>query len=1181
MSVNVKQSNNESQKEEEPFGLGCALEYFSEYEEIFKMIDNLKIIVNAERSVVEKAHEKFSFILSQYIEQPHLIDSQIDNLLQKMIDIVRNNNNSIELKHLAFQYMFVVVNVRGYKVIIRHLPHEVADFEPVLQLLESQNPDDPETWTTRYILLLWLSIIVMIPFHMSRFDGFDEKETERKTVMTRILDIIKIYAIVPDKCRDAAAYLSSKFITRNDVKEKHLSQFFDWVIDLSLSKESNVFVKYGTLACIATILKHGKREDLLPYTRRLLEWIVNDEFKNNSGSNIQKLVYKIVQRIGLTFLPPRVAAWRYRRGNRSLAANLSAGDGSVPNTSINNTEVEEPEENDLEVPDEVEEVIDQLIHGLRSFDSIVRWTAAKGIGRVTGRLPKDLADEVVGSVLELFSPRELDGAWHGGCLSLAELGRRGLLLPERLPQVVPVVLKALVYDEPRGYSSVGSHIRDAACYVCWSFARAYDTNVLTPYVKNIASTLLITTCFDKEVFSRILTVEELHRQRSKKMSVGKARFHMELTYLRRQIFFSVSVRNHAYLNVSVYITQFEEYTLPLIDHLLTRKIDHWDSGIRELTAKALHNLTPKAPEYMVNTVLPALFEKTNTIDLNSRHGAVVAIGEIIYALSKIAKESNTKIELLLTEELLEKTKKLIPYFRERLYFRGLGGELMKQACSNFIENCSLASLPFHQDDVIGDWLQLLNECLSYEVVNIRTSAINALPVLLQEYYSKNDKIADHSEIVKKYVSELLSATNQVNRMGHALALGALPKFILQPNLDYIIISLIESTLITPVTLKWAESRRDSVKALTSISATMAGEIGKDFTKHHALKIYHTFLEGLNDYTQDKRGDIGAWMREASVTGLQILTLLLSEHLPDVLTQDLMNKILSGIAQQAVEKIDRTRALAGRVFYSFIYNNPRVPNIAHYDEISQIFPKAECDILNWNSASATFPKFVELIKLPPYTYNVMLGMICSVGGLTETLVKNSSSSLFTYLKSEIKSKGVTEIQRICDIIYKIFIDHQKVDRITVPMFRFLDKLFDSGCLNLIIEDANLDFIKKILKLIQMEIAGCKDIYKLIDGINILCQFIQIKGEICDIALVQLSILLCHRQSYVRRSTSTKLYESLLVNGDNSNIKSDNLDEVMHILSSTNWEDPVEVIRPVRNQLCQLMGIRVPVLGKKKP
>jgi hypothetical protein len=128
-----------------------------------------------------------------------------------------------------------------------------------------------------------------------------------------------------------------------------------------------------------------------------------------------------------------------------------------------------------------------------------RWSAAKGIGRVTGRLPKELADEVVGSVLELFNPRESDGAWHGGCLALAELGRRGLLLPQRLVEVVPVILKALVYDEPRGYASVGTHIRDAACYVCWAFARAYDTTVLQPFVKDIAAALLVVTVFDREV----------------------------------------------------------------------------------------------------------------------------------------------------------------------------------------------------------------------------------------------------------------------------------------------------------------------------------------------------------------------------------------------------------------------------------------------------------------------------------------------------------------------------------------------------------------------------------------------------------------------------------------------------------------------------------------------------------
>lgn len=161
-------------------------------------------------------------------------------------------------------------------------------------------------------------------------------------------------------------------------------------------------------------------------------------------------------------------------------------------------------------------------------------------------------------------------------------------------------------------------------------------------------------------------------------------------------FYTVSVRKNAYLNVSTYIAQFSEYTKPLIEHLITRKIDHWDCSIRELTAKALYNLTPLAADFMIETVLPELFAKCKTIDLNARHGAVLAIGEIFKAL---AAENKTNS---IGDELFAECKNLIGFFQERLYFRGLGGELMRQACSSFIQNCSVAKVPFHNNwDVIG------------------------------------------------------------------------------------------------------------------------------------------------------------------------------------------------------------------------------------------------------------------------------------------------------------------------------------------------------------------------------------------------------------------------------------------------------------------------------------------------
>ena len=115
------------------------------------------------------------------------------------------------------------------------------------------------------------------------------------------------------------------------------------------------------------------------------------------------------------------------------------------------------------------------------------------------------------SLLQLLSLKESDSAWHGGCLSLAELARRGLLLPKRLDEVVNVVLKALVYDERRGCFSVGAHVRDAACYVCWAFARAYSPEVMMPYIpsKVLKSSQISVQKFNFDKNSNIFTKKKL------------------------------------------------------------------------------------------------------------------------------------------------------------------------------------------------------------------------------------------------------------------------------------------------------------------------------------------------------------------------------------------------------------------------------------------------------------------------------------------------------------------------------------------------------------------------------------------------------------------------------------------------------------------------------------------------
>ena len=109
---------------DENFGLGCALEMFTEHEEVIRMIEELKKIYTSPVSI-ERSYERFRFIVSQYQEQPHLMDPYLDAILDKLISIVRYGDSSMELKHATFQYLHIIMKVRGYKVVVRHLPHEV------------------------------------------------------------------------------------------------------------------------------------------------------------------------------------------------------------------------------------------------------------------------------------------------------------------------------------------------------------------------------------------------------------------------------------------------------------------------------------------------------------------------------------------------------------------------------------------------------------------------------------------------------------------------------------------------------------------------------------------------------------------------------------------------------------------------------------------------------------------------------------------------------------------------------------------------------------------------------------------------------------------------------------------------------------------------------------------------
>ena len=123
----------------------------------------------------------------------------------------------------------------------------------------------------------------------------------------------------------------------------------------------------------------------------LLAYLGDSSLAQDPNTLTRKLYAKVMQRIGTTLLPPRIARWRYQRGKRSLALNLQAETAPLPGPAPEHAD----NDDDYDIPDALEEVIEALLTGMRDQHTVVRWSCAKGVGRITGRLPLELADDVV------------------------------------------------------------------------------------------------------------------------------------------------------------------------------------------------------------------------------------------------------------------------------------------------------------------------------------------------------------------------------------------------------------------------------------------------------------------------------------------------------------------------------------------------------------------------------------------------------------------------------------------------------------------------------------------------------------------------------------------------------------------------------------------------------------------
>ncbi|XLU32219.1 hypothetical protein S245_068285 [Arachis hypogaea] len=331
---------------------------------------------------------------------------------------------------------------------------------------------------------------------------------------------------------------------------------------------------------------------------------------------------------------------------------------------------------------------------------------------------------------------------------------------------------------------------------------------------------------------------------------------------------------------------------------------------------------------------------------------------------------------------------------------------------------------------------------------------------------------------------MLTDSNVAVRRGSALAIGVLPYELLAGQWRNVALKLCGCCAIekNPED-RDAEARVNAVRGLISICETLISGredaatslIENDISLSVLIKneVMMSLFKALDDYSVDNRGDVGSWVREAALDGLEKCTYMLckidksaslsgtsdvkeieslvqplNDNLPKnnqellLFDENLATSLIRGICKQAVEKMDKLREAAANVLHRILYNQMiYIPYIPFREKLEEIIPKKAEP--KWAVPSYSYPCFVQLLQFGCYSRDVLSGLVISIGGLQDSLKKISLSELLEYLEGVESEEHNTRMSReymlSVDILW-VLQQYEKCDRVIIPSLKTIETLF---------------------------------------------------------------------------------------------------------------------------------------------
>jgi hypothetical protein len=533
-------------------------------------------------------------------------------------------------------------------VLIKLLSPPAASGSRSLDILHHPAICGDDAWELRAVLLLWLALLLTVPFSLSALSEANtpthlDIPTHKRLFSVPTSDLavrVTLLALPllhrPGREGTYAALVLARLFARDDAAQS-LPGFLSWAgAELAEGEREREASLVASLLNFLAVLPSMIAAEHLPLLAEFLDDTVVPHLAGGVTAATSGLIRKLAVKA---------------RG-RWWLARLGRGLRHDP---------------DADLPDGIEDVLDDLMSGLGDKDTIVRYSAAKYLARIAALLPEDLSEQIVMATIALYAGTDdepvieskfgtiidpggsatgrgamgLGGVeatrgearWHGVCLAVAELARRGLLSTDAVAEVVPWAIKALTFDLRRASHSIGSNVRDAAAYVLWSLSRAASPDQLLPFTDNMATALISVAVFDREVGVR--------RAASAAFQEGVGRlglYPQGIDVLGKTDFYSVSVRRKAFTVAAPGVGVHQVYRDALLEHLHNTTLRHWDAAMRIAAASALVELLRLSPGDVADSVERELAQ-VPALDPTSAHGALVALSQIAPLLADESKKT--------------------------------------------------------------------------------------------------------------------------------------------------------------------------------------------------------------------------------------------------------------------------------------------------------------------------------------------------------------------------------------------------------------------------------------------------------------------------------------------------------------------------------------------------------------